>query len=127
MAFPGGVQTLEWAHAFEETGHASLAHELFEAAISRLDSTEALQPELYAGWARFLIRQHDLDSAESFLMRMNWALPAQSAQLVFELYQAWGKLADLTGELPKFHLPTGVVKEVQFLARQNAESTSSRP
>ena len=60
-------------------------------------------------------------------MRMNWALPAQSAQLVFELYQAWGKLADLTGELPKFHLPTGVVKEVQFLARQNAESTSSRP
>jgi len=48
LSFPGGVQTIEWARAFEDTGHAGLARELFDAALRHLDGTMALQPELFA-------------------------------------------------------------------------------
>jgi tetratricopeptide (TPR) repeat protein len=127
MPFPGGVQTAEWARAFEDTGHTGLARELFDAALRQLDNTEGLQPELYAAWTRFLIRQRDFDAAETFLMRMNWTMPVEAPKLVFELHEAWGKLDGIESELPKFHLPTGVVKEILFLVRQRAEKSAPRP
>ncbi|MBL9130789.1 MAG: hypothetical protein JNG86_06295, partial [Verrucomicrobiaceae bacterium] len=127
MPFPGGMQTVAWALAFEETGHTGLARELFDAALRQLDNTESLQPELHAAWARFLIRQRDFDAAEAFLMRMNWALPAEAAKLVFELHEAWGKLDTLEAGLAKFNLPTGIVKETLFLVKQHAEKSIRQP
>ena len=127
LTFPGGAQTVEWARAFEDTGHAGLAHELLAAALKRLEGTAALQPELFAAQARFLMRQQDLEAAEAFLMRMNWAMPTESAKLIFELYQSWGKLAGIETELPKFHLPGGVKQEILFLARQTTVKTSPQP
>jgi len=127
LSFPGGVQTIEWARAFEDTGHAGLARELFDAALRHLDGTMALQPELFAAYARFLLRQRDFEAAEAFLMRMNWALPNESAKLVFELYQSWGRLASIETELPKFHLPGAVRQEIFFLTRQLSAKPSSQP
>ncbi|HRH98867.1 MAG TPA: hypothetical protein PLB55_23200, partial [Prosthecobacter sp.] len=127
LAFPGGAQTIEWARAFEDTGHANLARELFEAALHHLEGTAALQPELFAAHARFLMRQQEFEEAETFLMRMNWTLPAESAKLIFELYQSWGRLPGIESELPKFHLPGAVTNEILFLARQPTAKPTPRP
>lgn len=127
LTFPGGAQTIEWARAFEDTGHTELAHELLAAALQRLEDTAALQPELFAAQARFLVRQQNFEEAETFLMRMNWAMPNESAKLIFELYQSWGKLAGVETELPKFHLPGGVKQEILFLNRQAATPNQPRP
>ncbi len=127
LSFPGGVQTIEWARAFEDTGHAGLAHELYDAALQRLEGTAALQPDLFAAYARFLVRQRDFEAAEAFLMRMNWALPNESAKLVFELYQSWGRLAGIETELPKFHLPGAVKQEIAFLKRQLTANPTPPP
>jgi hypothetical protein len=127
LTFPGGAQTIEWARAFEDTGHAGLAQELLAAALQRLQDTTALQPELFAAQARFLMRQQDFEAAETFLMRMNWTMPAESAKLIFELYQSWGRLTGIETELPKFHLPGGVKQEILFLTRQPAAKTTSQP
>lgn len=127
LSFPGGAQTMEWVQVFEETGHAGLAHELLEAALRHLEATSTLQPELFAAYARFLIRQKDYDAAEAYLMRMNWTMPSDSARLIFELYQAWGRLSDISTELPKFRLPGGVVQEILFLARQSTLKTTVQP
>jgi len=127
LTFPGGAQTIEWARAFEDTGHAGLAHELLEAALQRLEDTAALQPELFAAHARFLIRQQDFEAAEVFLMRMSWTMPAESAKLIFELYQSWGKLGNIKSELPKFRLPGGVKQEILFLQRQTPAKTTPLP
>lgn len=124
LTFPGGAQTIEWARAFEDTGHAGLAHELLAAALQRLEDTAALQPELFAAQARFLMRQQDFEEAEAFLMRMNWTMLAESAKLIFELYQSWGRLAGVETELPKFHLPGGVKQEILFLTRQTTAKTT---
>lgn len=127
LTFPGGAQTIEWALAFEQTGHTGLAHELLAAALQRLEDTAALQPELFAAQARFLMRQQDFEGAETFLMRMNWAMPAESAKLIFELYQSWGRLTGIETELPKFHLPGGVKQEILFLTRQMTAKTTPQP
>lgn len=127
LTFPGGAQTIEWARAFEDTGHAELANELLAAALQRLEDTAALQPELFAAQARFLLRQQNFEAAETFLMRMNWAMPNESAKLIFELYQSWGKLADIETELPKFLLPGGVKQEILFLSRQAATQPNHQP
>jgi hypothetical protein len=111
----------------EETGHAGLARELLDAALKRLEGTTSLQPELYAAYARFLIRQREFEAAEAFLLRMSWAMPAESAKLVFELYQSWGKLAHIEQELTKFRLPGAVRKEVLFLTRQTLPTTMLQP
>jgi hypothetical protein len=60
-------------------------------------------------------------------MRMNWALPAEAAKLVFELHEAWGKLDTLEAGLAKFNLPTGIVKETLFLVKQHAEKSIRQP
>lgn len=127
LAFPGGAQTIEWARAFEDSGHAGLAHELFDAALRRLDGTVALQPDLFAAYARFLIRQRDFEAAEAYLMRMNWTMPAESSKLIFELEQGWGKLSLLDTELPKFQLPGAVKKEILFFKSQTAAKASPQP
>lgn len=125
LSFPGGVQTAEWARALEDTGHAGLARELLDAALQRLEGTAALQPDLFAAYVRFLLRQHDFEAAETFLMRMNWTLSAESPKLVFELYQSWGRLNGIEAELSKFHLPGAVQKEVLFLTRLSAAPVSA--
>lgn len=127
MPFPGGGQTVAWALALEETGHANLARELFDAALRQIEAGESLQPEIHAAWTRFLIRQKDFDAAESFLMRMHWAMPGEAAKLVFELHAAWGKLSNLDAELPKYRLPTGTVREATFLAKQQLDQASPPP
>ncbi|WP_409214471.1 tetratricopeptide repeat protein [Prosthecobacter sp.] len=127
LSFPGGVQTLEWARAFEDTGHAGLAHELFDAALQRLEGTAALQPELFAAYARFLMRQREFDAAEAFLIRQNWVVPNEAAKLVFELYQSWGRLAGIETELPKFHLPGAVKQEILFLTRHATAKPTTQP
>ncbi len=125
LAFPGGAQTIEWARAFEDAGHADLAAELFAAAMQRIDGSAAQQPEIFAAHARFLIRQQQFEAAEAFLMRRNWCMPQESAKLVFELYQSWGMVPGIERELPKFRLPGAVRSEVLFLARQSAKHSPS--
>jgi tetratricopeptide (TPR) repeat protein len=127
LAFPGGAQTIEWARAFEDTGHAGLARELFDAALHRLDGTASLQPDLFAAYARFLIRQHEFEAAEAYLMRMNWAMPTESSKLVFELEQSWGKLNIIEAELTKFQLPGAVKREILFFKSQAAAKARPQP
>ncbi|TDU81659.1 tetratricopeptide repeat protein [Prosthecobacter fusiformis] len=115
---PGGVQPIEWAQAFEDVGEVGLARELYQEALAKLDATQSMQPDLSTGWVRFLIRHHDYEAAEIYLMRESWSLVNDSANLIFELYQAWDKLASIEAELPKFHLPAGVKKEALFLSRR---------
>lgn len=116
MPFPGGQQTPAWAQAFEDAGELALAEELYKAALERLEATQGMHPEISQGWTRFLIRQGRHEQAEGYLLRQAWSFPGEAAKLIFELYQAWGKLASLEKELPKFHLPGGVEHEVRFLA-----------
>lgn len=123
LTFPGGARTIEWARAFEEAGRADLARELFDTAQRRLEGTASLQPDLFAAHARFLIRQRQFEAAEAYLMRMNWTMPAESAKLIFELAESWGKLAALESELPKFQLPGAVKKEILFLRNQAAKAS----
>jgi predicted Zn-dependent protease len=119
MAFPGGARTVAWADAFAEAGEDGLARELFSTALERLHDTETVHPEIEAAWARFLIQRQDHEAAEAFLMRHHWAITGEAAaRVLFELYHSWGRLASLKAELPKFHLPPGVEKEVLFLASQ---------
>jgi tetratricopeptide (TPR) repeat protein len=119
MPFPGGNHPVEWINAFEDAGEDGMVQELYQAALDRLDGTQSSHPELYAAWTRYLIRQKRFEAAETFLMRQSWAIVGDSAKLLFELYQAWGKLESLQTELPKFHLPGGVKKEVLFLTSQS--------
>lgn len=118
MPFPGGNRPVEWIHAFEDAGEDGLAQELYQAALTRLETTQSTHPELFAAWTRCMIRLQKFEAAETFLMRQNWAMTPESAKLIFELYHGWGKLGSLKSELPKFHLPAGIEKEVLFLTSQ---------
>ncbi|SKA96372.1 Cytochrome c-type biogenesis protein CcmH/NrfG [Prosthecobacter debontii] len=115
---PGGVQPAEWAQAFEDIGEPGWARELYEAALLKLESTQSMQPDLSVAWVRFLIRNHDWETAEVYLLKNHWTMVNETADLIFELYQSWGKLASIETELPKFHLPEGIQKEVLFLSRR---------
>lgn len=115
---PGGVHPMEWAKAFEEAGEPGLARELYQEALKKLDSTQSMQPDLSAGWVRFLIRHQEYGPAEVYLMKHHWFLVEDAANLIFELYQSWGLLASIEAELSKFHLPSGIEQEVLFLSRR---------
>ena len=119
MPFPGGTQTVEWAVAFEEAGRPDLTREFFDNALAALRQRQSLQPELLKAWIQFLIRQRDFEAAESTLVKDSWLVTGDSALLIFTLYRDWDKLAVLDSELPKFYLPSGVEKEVLFLAKQH--------
>jgi tetratricopeptide (TPR) repeat protein len=118
MPFPGGVQTVAWAQALEESGETALARELYLSALDRLDATNGMQPDLSAAWTRYLIQQREFEAAESYLMHALWTQPNEAPKVLFDLYAAWGRLPDLRAELRKFHLPGGIEKEVLFLAAQ---------
>ncbi len=118
MPFPGGNQPVTWAQTFVEIGETGLARELFEAGLEKLEATQSSQPELSAAWVRFLIQQGQLEAAETYLLKNGWSLVQENAKLIFELYQAWGKLPTIELELPKHHLAGGIEKEVLFLTRQ---------
>ncbi len=119
MPFPGGVQTVAWAKALEESGENDLARELYLAALDRLVATNGMQSDLSAAWTRHLIQRREFESAESYLMHALWTLPNEAPKLLFDLYAAWGRLSDVRAELRKFHLPGGIEKEVLFLAAQS--------
>ena len=127
MPFPGGGQTTAWALALEQSGHPQLARELFQAALRTLDGLEENRPEIFAAWTRFLIRQRDLEAAEAWIMRMAWAMPGETAKLVFELHREWGTLPALADTLPRYRLATGEAREAAFLAREALESKSAPP
>jgi hypothetical protein len=116
MPMPGGGQTVAWARALQECGEVPMARELYQTALDRLEATNGTQPEIVAAWARFLVAQKEHEAAESILMREVWQLPNEAAALLFELYQSWGRLADIQQELRKFHLTGGIEKEVLYLA-----------
>lgn len=120
-SFPGGNQPVEWAQAFALIGERGLARELFQAALDKNDGTQILHTGLSAAWVRFLIEDGAHAQAETFLLRQHWTLPNDTAALIVELYQSWGKLETLRTELPKYHLPRGIEKETLFLAHQALE------
>ena len=116
MPMPGGGQTAAWAQALQECGELQMARELYQTALERLEATQATQPDTVIAWARFLISQKEHESAETLLVRDLWQLPNEAAGLLFDLYQSWGRLADIQQELRKFHLTGGIEKEVLYLA-----------
>ncbi|MBV6500461.1 MAG: Lipopolysaccharide assembly protein B [Prosthecobacter sp.] len=116
MPMPGGSQTAAWAQALQDCGELQMARELYQTALQRLEATQATQPDIVIAWARFLISQKEHEAAETLLVRDLWQLPNEAAGLLFELYQSWGRLADIQQELRKFHLTGGIEKEVLYLA-----------
>jgi tetratricopeptide (TPR) repeat protein len=114
MPVPGGgrASTVAWAQALEQCGEKQLARELYQAALHRLEATSTSQPEVTAAWARFLIAEKQHEAAEAFLLREIWQIPQETAALLHELYQSWGRLPTLQQELPKFHLTRGIEKEI---------------
>ncbi|WP_146851470.1 hypothetical protein [Brevifollis gellanilyticus] len=116
MPVPGGSQTVAWAQALLDCGELQMARELYQTALDRLNSTNSTQPDLTAAWARFLISQKEFEAAETCLMKDVWMLPHDAAALLFELYESWGRLADVQQELRKFHLTGGIEKEVLYRA-----------
>lgn len=116
MPVPGGSQTVAWAQTLQECGGLNLARELYQTALDRLEATQGSQPDLTAAWAKFLIAQKEYEAAETCLLRDVWMLPNEAAEILFALYQSWGRLADIQQELRKFHLPGGIEKEVLYLA-----------
>jgi hypothetical protein len=119
MPFPGGVQTVDWAVAFEEAGRPDLAREIFDNALTALRKRQSQQPELLKASIQFLIRHRDFETAESTLVKDSWIVNGDAAQLIFTLYRDWDRLEALDSELPKFFLPGGVEKEIRFLAGQH--------
>lgn len=116
MPVPGGSQTVAWAQALLDCGELQMARELYQTALDRLAATNSTQPDLTAAWARFLIRQKEHEAAETCLMKDIWLLPHDAAALLYELYESWGRLADIQQELRKFHLTGGIEKEVLYRA-----------
>lgn len=114
MPFPGGTQTVAWAEAFAQCGEETMAREVFQVALEHLESTQTTNAEISVAWVRYLLQQRQFDEAESYLMHHLWHLTDTAAELIFELYAAWGRLADIRAELRKFHLPGGIEKEVLF-------------
>lgn len=112
MPVPGGSQTIAWAKTLEECGESGLARELFTTALDRLQSTSSMQPDLTAAWVRFLIQRREYETAETCLRHHVWTMPNEAAAVLFDLYAAWGRLADIQQELRKFHLTGGIEKDV---------------
>ncbi len=127
MPVPGGSRTVEWAQALRECGELGLARELYQTALERMEATGGAPPEVVAGWARFLIVEKQHDAAEAFLLREVWQLPDQAAELLFDLYDSWGRLAQIDRELPKFHLTQGIEKEVLYRASEARAKAATRP
>ncbi|MDB6117854.1 MAG: Cytochrome c-type biosis protein CcmH/NrfG, partial [Verrucomicrobiaceae bacterium] len=118
MPFPGGTKTVQWAEAFEATGHADWSRELYDLANRQMERTQKPNGEILQAHIAFLIRTHQPEAAERLLMAHYYGFIPQTAKLVVSLYKEWGRLDQLDRELPKYYLPQGVEKEVRFLARE---------
>lgn len=114
MPTPGGSQTVAWAQALQECGELKMARELYQTALDHLDATSSTQPDLSTAWVRFLITQKEHEAAETSLLHDAWMMPQDAAAVIFELYESWGRLADIQQELRKFHLTGGIEKEVLY-------------
>lgn len=126
LQLAGGWQTAEWTRAFERIGRADLARELFNLALEGISPTFAPSSELVQENIAFLLRQKDYDAAEHLLQKHYSAFIPKAAPLIVSLYKDWGRLGQITQELPKYFLPFGLEKEVLFLAKQ-ATTTNPRP
>lgn len=111
-----GGRIVEWAAAFEKTGQIRQAREILSGAIDGQNSPDLQSGELFSAWVHFLIRQGDLDVAETFLLKHHSHLGMDSAQLMVDLYKAWGSLDQLEAHFQLYDLPTAVLMEARYLA-----------
>jgi tetratricopeptide (TPR) repeat protein len=118
MPFPGGNLTKEWAEAFTQAGRADWARELYELAADQMAKTSRPNPELTRAQIEFLIGQQAFEATEALLLEHYGSFIPESAALIVKLYRAWGRLAQIETELPKYFLPEGVALEVRFLSKE---------
>lgn len=117
LPFSSPEQATEWARAFEDTGHAGMASELLTTWRQRLESRGESAVVFFADWADFLIRQNRLEEAETFLLNRASMISDKAPRILIDLYTAWDRLEQIESELPKFHLASGIEKELLFLVR----------
>ena len=120
QSFPGGTQTVEFAHALITAGRVDLADELYSLALERMHATAAYHPRLIEAAARFLISQRRFEQAETLLLRDGEGMTGELADMLVLLYRGWGRLERINDELAKFDLPDGVFAHAVFLASQGA-------
>lgn len=113
---PGGERWQDWVTAFEDAGRAAWARELLEAALRGADNEAGPKADLAAAWGRFLIRQGDWAEAEGFVLAHDYVLSRELPALLIELYTAWGRLAELPGQVPRYRLARALEKEVLWRA-----------
>ncbi|CAN5713224.1 hypothetical protein BH11VER1_BH11VER1_26420 [soil metagenome] len=116
MSFPGGGDTVIFAEALSQSNRNDLAGELYALAVEQVRASAGTHPSLTDNYARFLIRLHRYEEAESLLLQEHVGMTEGLPKLLVDLYRGWNKTDRLTAELSKFHLPDGVLAETLFLA-----------
>lgn len=115
MSFPGGGDTVIYAEALSQSNRNDLAGELYALALEQVRATAGTHPTLVENYARFLIRLHRYEEAESLLLQEHVGMTEGLPELLVSLYREWNKADRLLTELAKFHLPDGVLAETLFL------------
>lgn len=118
MSFPGGGDTVIFAEALSQANRNDLAEELYALALEQVRATAGNHPSLVQNYARFLIRLHRYEEAETLLVREHVGMTEGLPELLVDLYRGWHKAERLVAELGKFHLPDGVLSETLFLISQ---------
>ena len=111
-----GSRLVEWAAAFEKAGQIQQAREILSSATENQSSPDLQSEELLSAWVHFLIRQGEFDAAETFLLRQHSRIGMAAAQLIVDLYKAWGTLDKLEAHFRLYNLPTAVQMEARYLA-----------
>lgn len=122
LSFPGGANGVACAEALAEGGRADWAAELYRLALERSRAIGQPTLKLVPSYTTFLIHQRRFEEAETLLLQEGPGMTQELAQLLVNLYQAWGKLPRFEEELRKFDLPDGVAAQARFLASQIARS-----
>lgn len=125
LPFESPEEASSWVLAFEEAEQPEMAEELLEAYRDRLETRGEPAVFIFADWARFLIRQKRFEEAETFLLYRHGMIPDEASEVLLDLYTAWSKLDGIEEELPKFHLASGIQKELLFLARQKLQADAA--
>lgn len=115
MSFPGGGETVVFAEALSQSNRNDLAEELYALALEQVRATAGTHPSLVENYARFLIRLHRYEEAETLLLKEHVGMTEGLPALLVQLYRGWNKADRLAVELAKFHLPDGVLAETLFL------------
>mgnify|MGYP003669399512 CR=1 FL=1 len=127
LPFDGAEDAAAWTVAFEKAGHPDMAEALLNACRDRLETRGEPAVYIFPDWARFLIRQRRFEEAETFLLNRLSMIPSDAANILLELYTAWSKLDVIGKELPKFHLASGIEKELLFRVEQQREAPATLP